>query len=64
MNDKQKQIDSQEMTVSEFEDKVGWYIESLFDNPQEIEERCVQFLVDVCNELHLEWLATIPNQAA
>jgi hypothetical protein len=51
------------MTVSEFEDRVGWYIESLFDNPQEIEERCVQFLVDVCNELHLEWLATIPTQA-
>ena len=59
-----KYIDSQGVTVTEFEDSVGWYIESLFDNPQEIEGRCVQFLIDACNELQLDWLEVIPNEAA
>lgn len=59
-----KHLETQQMTAAEFEDKVGWYIESLFDNPQEIEERCVQFLIDVCDELQINWLAAVPNEAA
>ena len=54
-------IESHGMTVPEFEDKVGWELESLLNDPEEIWERNVQFLKDVCVELGINWLRVAPS---
>lgn len=53
-------IESHGMTVPEFEDKVGWELESLLNDPAEIWERNVQFLKDVCVEVGINWLWVAP----
>ena len=54
-------IEAHGMTVPEFEDKVGWGLESLLNDPEEIWERNVQFLKDVCVELGINWLRVAPS---
>lgn len=56
-----KHIASEGMTVREFEDKAGWEMEGLLNNPEEIWERNVQFLKDVCGELGINWLSVVPE---
>lgn len=53
-------IESHGMTVPEFEDKVGWELQSLLNDPEEIWERNVQFLKDVCVEVGIDWLWVAP----
>ena len=53
-------IESHGMTVPEFEDKVGWELESLLNDPEAIWERNVQFLKDVCVEVGIDWLWVVP----
>lgn len=53
-------IESHGMTVPEFEDKVGWELESLLNDPEEIWGRNVQFLKDVCVEVGVDWLGVAP----
>ena len=53
-------IESHDMTVPEFEDKVGWELESLLNDPEEMWERNVQFLKDVCVEVGIDWLGVVP----
>lgn len=48
------------MTVSELEDKVGWELESLLNDPEGVWERNVQFLKDVCVEVGVDWLRVVP----
>ena len=57
----QQNIESQGITVAEFEEKVGWEIEGLLNKPEGIWERNVQFLKDVCSALGLNWLSVIPE---
>ena len=56
-----KYIASEDITVAEFEDKAGWEMEGLLNNPEEIWERNVQFLKDVCAELGINWLSVVPE---
>jgi hypothetical protein len=53
-------IESHDMTVPEFEDKVGWELESLLNDPEEIWKRNVEFLKDVCVEVGINWLSVAP----
>ena len=53
-------IEAHGMTVPEFEDKVGWELESLLNDPEEIWERNVQFLKEVCVEVGVNWLWVAP----
>jgi DNA-binding XRE family transcriptional regulator len=56
-----KYLASEGITVAEFEDKAGWEMEGLLNNPEEIWERNVQFLKDVCGELGINWLSVVPE---
>ncbi len=55
-----KHMDAHGMTVAEFEDKVGWDLETLLHNPEGIWGRDVEFLIGVCSELGMEWLSVLP----
>ena len=56
-----KHIESRGITIAEFEDRVGWEIEGLLNNPEGIWERNVQFLKDACGELGVNWLSVVPE---
>lgn len=56
-----KHIASEGITVAEFEDKAGWEMEVLLNSPEEMWERNVQFLKDVCGELGINWLSVVPE---
>jgi DNA-binding XRE family transcriptional regulator len=56
-----KYIASAGITVAEFEVKAGWEMEGLLNNPEEIGERNVQFLKDVCGVLGINWLSVVPE---
>ena len=56
-----KHIASEGITVTEFEDQAGWEMEGLLNNPEEIWERNVQFLKDVCGKLGISWLSVVPE---
>lgn len=54
-------LDVHHMTVFEFEDRVGWEMASCLENPAEFLELNIRGLIDVCNELGLDWIAVLPD---
>lgn len=56
-----KHIESKGITVSEFEDRVGWEIEELLNHPESVWQRNVQFLKDTCSVLGVDWLSVVPE---
>lgn len=49
------------ITIPEFEEKVGWAIEEALKKPDQFEEVNLQCLIDICDELQLEWLSIVPK---
>lgn len=56
-----RHIDSQTLTVAEFEEKVGWAVESALSNPDEFWRVTLQCLIDICAELQIDWLTVVPD---
>lgn len=53
-------ISAQGITISEFEDRIGWHIESLLENPELLAELDVEFVQNACREIGIDWLAVLP----
>jgi transcriptional regulator with XRE-family HTH domain len=48
------------MTSQQYGDEVGWDIDAVVDNPEEIWNFNLQELYDVCKALDLDWVAALP----
>ncbi len=54
-------LNTKRMTVSEFEDRVGWDIEPLLKEPSKILSYDIDALRDICNEIGVDWLSVVQS---
>jgi transcriptional regulator with XRE-family HTH domain len=54
-------VETNNTTLQEVEDQAGWELESIIANPNEIWDRPIMFLQDICNVLKIDWHAVLPQ---